>query len=148
MLRVHPVQFLDVEHRARFPHPFQREFFLELLQREDLPLVAGVPAEKSNEVDEGLRGKSPVSVLLDGDVSLAFAQFRSVRIEKKGEVCKQGYLPSEVTVQKYMLRRAREPFFPPDDMRNPHQVVIHHVGQVIRGIAVGFQEDLVVDPVA
>jgi hypothetical protein len=43
---------------------------------------------------------------------------------------------------------AREPFLAPDDVGDTHQVVIHDVCQMVGGIAVGFQEDLVVESVA
>ena len=54
-------------------------------------------------------------------------------------------LPAEAPVQLHVLRQRRQPLLRPDDVGDPHEVVVHHVREVVGGEAVALQEDLVVD---
>ncbi len=44
-----------------------------------------------------------------------------------------------------MLGGTREPLLTPNDMRDPHQMIIHNIGEVIRGITIRLEQHLVVD---
>ena len=46
-----------------------------------------------------------------------------------------------------MLGGGGDPLFGADDVGDLHEVVVDYVGEVVGGVAVGFEEDLVVDVV-
>ena len=81
-------------------------------------------------------------------VAVAFAEFAiAYRFEYQGQVGKFGHgvFPAECLVQQYVEGKGGQPFFAPDDVGDFHQVVIHDVGEVIGGHAVGFVEHFVVE---
>ena len=43
------------------------------------------------------------------------------------------FLPTKSFVEQHMQRQTREPFFTANNVRNLHQMVIHHVGHMVRG---------------
>ena len=55
-----------------------------------------------------------------------------------------GFVPAERLVQKVVLGRAGQVLAAADHMGNAHQVVVHHVGEVVGGHPVAFDQDLVV----
>ncbi len=61
---------------------------------------------------------------------------------------KHGVGPSKGAVEQNMQRGAWEPLFSADHMRNPHVMVVHHVGQVIGRQPIGLHEHLVVQHAA
>ena len=48
-----------------------------------------------------------------------------------------GHLPTKVLIQKLVLGRRVEPLLTANDMRNAHQVIVYHIGQVIGRHAIG-----------
>src|SRR3989339_1137526 len=56
-----------------------------------------------------------------------------------------GHVPAKGLVEHYMLWCRWYPFFGANDMANPHQMVVNHIGQMIGGETVCFQQDLVID---
>ena len=56
-----------------------------------------------------------------------------------------GQLPAEGLVELDVLGQRRDPLLGADDVGDPHQVVVHHVGEVVGGEAVGLEQHLVVD---
>ena len=51
-----------------------------------------------------------------------------------------GRLKAQHTEQLQMDRHRRDPFVPADNMGGAHQMIVHRVGEVIGGDAVGFQQ--------
>ncbi len=53
-------------------------------------------------------------------------------------------LPAERAVELDVLGQRREPLLRADHVGDPHQVIVHHVGEVVGREAVALQQDLVV----
>ena len=58
---------------------------------------------------------------------------------------KRGRLPAKRLVQLHVLGRADDPLLGADDVRDPHQVIVDDVGQVIGRKAIGLEQHLIVD---
>ncbi len=54
-------------------------------------------------------------------------------------------LPAKSFVKQVVFWSGREIFLPADYMRNFHQVVVHHVGKIVGGEAIGFEQHLVIE---
>ena len=54
------------------------------------------------------------------------------------------HLPLERAIELHVLGERRQPLLGADHVGDAHQVVVHHVGQVVGGIAVALEQDLVV----
>ncbi len=55
ILMIEPYTLLIVEFRATLRAMFEREFLNQVVHRHELAVVAGIPAEESEEVDNGFR---------------------------------------------------------------------------------------------
>ena len=51
-----------------------------------------------------------------------------------------GPLPAQLVEELHVHGQGGQPFLPPHHVGDPHQVVVHHVGEVIGGDAVAFQQ--------
>ena len=60
---------------------------------------------------------------------------------------KRGQLPAEGVVEEDVLGGGGDPLLGADDVGDLHEVVVDYVGEVVGGVAVGLEEDLVVDVV-
>ena len=54
-------------------------------------------------------------------------------------------LPTEGLVEPDVFGQRRDPLLGADDVGDPHQVVVDHVGEVVGRVAVGLEQHLVVD---
>ena len=54
------------------------------------------------------------------------------------------HLPAESLVETIVLRRGGQILVASHHMGDAHQMVVHHVGKIIGGIAVGFDQDHIV----
>ena len=104
-----------------------------------------MPAKKCDEVHHCLRRVSFVAIILNGDVALALGKFGAILVEEKGKMRKRRFFPSERAIHEDVFWCRGKPFFATDHVRNFHVMIIDDVGEVIRGKAIGFHEDLVVD---
>jgi hypothetical protein len=138
------IQFLGVKNGRGFGDIVNRKAFDHLLQGHDFPFAARTPAQKRDIVEDGLfkiafgnqvliRG---VSVPLGELVRLVFHHRRAVDIE--------GNLPAEGLVEQVVFGRRGQVFSTPDHMGDAHQMVVHHVGEVVGGHAVGLDQHLIV----
>ncbi len=50
-----------------------------------------------------------------------------------------GDLPAKSLVEQHVPGHAGQPLVGAHDVRDLHEMVVHHVGQVVGGVAVGFQ---------
>ena len=144
MLKIQPIQFFNIEHRPRLSNAIDSEFLDEFLYRKQLTFIAGIPAKERNKIDNGLFEIALRPVLLDRHITLAFAELALVRIQQEREMGVHRNVPSEITIEDDVFRGTWEPFLSPDDMADPHQVVIHDDSEMIRGESVRFQNHLVV----
>ena len=165
---VEPFGLVGIETGTRFDHALQREHLHQLVEREDLLLRAGIPAQESQHVDEGLGiiavlAVAPRDLALGVDpaqrehretepVAIPFRKFAlAVRLEQQRQVreARLRILPAEGLVQQIVQGQGREPLLAADDFGDFHQVVVHDIGQVVGRQFVGtFPQHLVVEGVA
>ena len=145
VLAVQPGELGDVEHRAAERDPLEREGLDELLERELLALVRHRPAHERQVVEQRLREEAGLAVEVEAHRVLALRDLRAVGVAQQRQVAEDRRLPAEALVEPRVLRQRREPLLGADHVRDAHQVVVDHVGQVVGRKAVALQQDLVVD---
>ena len=75
---------------------------------------------------------------------MAFAELMGRIPHDGGAVDILGDLPAEGLVQQVVLGGGGKVFVAADDMGDAHGVVVHHVGKVVGGHAVAFNQDLII----
>ncbi len=105
---------------------------------------SGVPSQESNKVDHGFFEVAFLNIVFGGHVALAFAEFAAVGVEEQREVSKLGCVPPEGFVEPQVFWSGRQPFFAANHVGDFHFVVVHYVGEVVSGEAVGLNQHLVV----
>ena len=68
-----------------------------------------------------------------------------VWVAEQGEVTKLWHIPTKILIKQLMLWCRREPLLAPDHVRDPHQVIIDNICEVIRGQTVGLHQYLHID---
>ena len=163
---VEPFAFFVVEFGSALAAFFEREELDELVHRQNLLVVAGVPAQQGEEIDHSLGQVARLAVArrhfarlgvvpFEGEygesqpVAVAFAQFPfSVGFQQQGQVGKAGHrvFPAEGPVEQDVQRGRGQPLFTANHVRDEHQVIVDDIGQVVGGQVVGrFVEHLVVE---
>ena len=148
ILMVEPDTFLIVELRAALRALGDVEDLHQFVEREDLLLGAGVPAQQREEVDDGLGEVAALAIAarhltrlgvvpLQGEhgeaeaVAVALRQLAlALGLEQQRKVGKTRHrvLPAKGAVKQHMQRRTRQPLLTADDVGDLHQVVIDDVG--------------------
>ena len=113
-------------------------------KRELLALVGHRPAHEREVVEERLREEAGAAVEVQAHRVLALRDLRAVGVAQQRQVAEDGRLPAEALVEPHVLRQRREPLLGADHVRDAHQVVVDHVGEVIGRKAVALEQDLVV----
>ena len=144
VLPVQPLQLLDVEDRSPERDALERERLDELLERELLALVGHGPAHEGEVVEHRLREVARAPVEVEAHRVLALRDLRAVGVAQQRQVAEDRLLPAEAPVELHVLRQRRQPLLRPDDVGDAHEVVVHHVREVVGGEAVALQQDLVV----
>ena len=137
----------------------------KLVHRHEFLVIARIPAQQGQEVDDSLgqiaglpiagRDFARLGVMpLQGEyreteaVAVALAQFSvTLRLQQQRQMGKGRHriFPTERPVEQHMQRSGRQPLLATDDVRNFHQMVVHDVGQVIGREFVGrLVKDLVI----
>ena len=163
VLLLEPLRLVWVEAGAAFDHAVQGELLGGLLSREKFAFVAGVPPQHEEHVHEGFwyvpllpvprPGVAALGVgPMGGEhrepacVAIPLAELAvAVGFEDQRQVREHRVIPSKRAVQQHVQRGTWQPFFPADDVRNAHVMVVDHVGQVVRGKAVRLHQNLVVE---
>src|SRR5699024_1480299 len=107
-----------------------------------LPL--GGPAQQGHIVQDGLGEISLGLQILIGGVPVALGHLVVGVPHDGGAVDVGGHLPAEGLVEQVVLGGGGQVLAAPDHVGNAHQVVVHHVGEVVGGQAVPLDEHLVV----
>ncbi len=147
VLLVHPEQLLGVEDRGRGADALERELPLHLLAREDLAVASGRPAEKRQEVEEGLGEDALVAPLLDGGRAVPLGELLAVRAEDHPQVGELRNGSAERPEQGDVLGRVGEVIVAADDVADPHLGVVHADAEVVERVAVRAHEHEVVQRV-
>jgi hypothetical protein len=143
---VQPLELGDVERGWVAGDPLEREPLDQLPHREDgRPVVEG-PTKQRQIVQERLRQEPLVSVSRDRYIAPPLRQRTTVGRHEKGQVREYGPLGrAESLADHDLARRRRHQILAPDDVRDPHQQVVHSDGQLVRRTSVRTQDDEVLD---
>ena len=141
VLAVVPFQFLIVEHRRRLVQFFDAEERGQFLQAEDVAPVLVGAAEVRHVVDQRLGQVAGLAELVHAGGAVALGQLVAVLAEHHGQVAELGLLPPEGVVHDLVQRRGRYPLLRAHHVGYLHEVVVNHVGQVVGGESVRFEED-------
>jgi len=115
-----------------------------LVQREDLLLALGCPAQQQQIVQHGGGQIALRHEVLIAGIAVALRQL-VLRVLHDGRAMDvDGLLPAESIVQQVVLRRRGQILAAADDMGNAHQVVVHDVRKVVGRHTVGLDQNLVV----
>ena len=153
ILMVEPDALLVIELGTRLGATAYIESLHQLVEGEKLLLGAGIPAQQSQEIDDGLgeittlaetgRNLPRLGVCpLQGEyretqaVAITLAKLSlSLGLEQQRQMGEAGHgvLPTESPVKQHMKRGGGQPLLTADDMGNLHQVVIDYIGQMIGG---------------
>ena len=149
VLTVHPEQLLRVEDSARsLVDVGEVEELCCFVPRDDLAVVAGVPSEKGEEVEERGRDDAEVAILLGRVAPFALRKPLAVAAQNQWQMREHRHFGAECAEQHDVLGRVREVIVAARDVRDVHVDVVDDDGEVIRRIAVGAQEHEVVDQIA
>ena len=144
VLGVHPAQLLDVEDRGGLGEPLQREGLHQLGEREELAVVAGVPADQGDVVEQRLLEVTLFDEVAVVGVAVALGELAVLVLHDRGQVDVDRLLPAKGLVEQVVLGRGGEVLVAAQHVGDAHGVVVDDVGEVIGGHAVGLDEDVVV----
>ena len=114
------------------------------LKRENFLLALGGPAQQQQIVQHSGRQVAFGHQVLIAGVAIALGQLILGVLHNRRAVDVDGLFPAESLVQQVVLGGGGQILAAADDVGNAHQVVIHHVGEVVGGHAVGLNQNLVV----
>ena len=91
--------------------------------------------------------KTGVTVVTERGGILALGQLRLVLVvvTQKRQVTKNRRFPTEILVKLDVLGNRADPLLAADDVRDPHQMIVHYDREMVGGKPVGFKDDLIVD---
>ena len=115
-----------------------------LVQRENLLLALGCPAQQQQIVQHGGGQIALRHEVLIAGIAVALRQLVLRVLHDGRAVDVDGLLPAERIVQQVVLRRRGQILAAADDMGNAHQVVVHDVRKVVGRHTVGLDQNLVV----
>ena len=137
-------QLLDVEDRRGLGNAGHIERFRQLGDRIDFPLAAGRPAEERHVVHDRFREIALRDKVLIRRVAVALGHF-VVRVAHDGRAVDiLGDVPAETLVEKIVLRGTRKILAAADNVRDAHEMVVHHVRKVVGRKSVALDQHLIV----
>ena len=144
MLRIDCLQLQRIENGRRLGNAGQVKFSDQLRQGIDLVFPLGRPAQQGDVIDHRLRQEALGDQILEGSVPVPLGQLVVGVLHHRGAVDVMGHLPAERLVQQIVLGGAGQILVAPYHMGDAHGMIVHHVGKIVGGHAVGLDEDLVV----
>ena len=137
----------------------------QLVQGKQFLLRAGVPSQKSEEIDDSLREIAILTIATRGlarfrvcpsqgehrepqTVTITFRQLTfTIWLQQQRQMCELGHgvFPAKSAIQHHMQRSRRQPLLTTDNMRNFHQVIVNNICQMIgRQLVSTFVKHLVI----
>ena len=116
----------------------------QFIQRKDLAIILRAPSQQCHIVDNCLGNKSLVDQILEGSMSTSLRQLLVVLIGDQRQMDVYRYLPAESIIQTHILRGGGQIFVASYHMCDIHGMVIYHVGKIVSRIAVGFDQDHII----
>ena len=141
---VHPAQLHHVEHGRALGDTVIIKFLYQLLQCEHLLVGLRRPAQKGHKIHHSLRQEALVHQILKGGMAAALGKLLVVFVRDQRTVNIDRYLPAKGVIETVILRGGGQVFISPYHVGDSHQMVVHHIGKVIGGKAIGLDQDHVV----
>ena len=120
------------------------KLFDQFIKRENLAIILRAPSQQCHIVDNCLCNESLIDQILEGSMSASLRQLFMVLIGNQRQMNIYGYLPAESFVQTYILRGGGQIFVASYYMSDIHGMVIYHVSKIVSWIAVGFDQDHII----
>ena len=137
-------QLQRVKNRRGFGNTRGVPDFDHLIQRENLLLTLGRPAQQQQIVQHGGGQVALGNQILVAGIAVALAQLVLRVLHNGRAVDVDGLFPAECLIQQVVLGRAGKILAAADNVGDAHQVVVHDVGKVVGGHTVGLDQNLVV----
>ena len=145
VLAIHPAQLLHVEDRRALRDTVIVELLDEVLERHDLVVVLRRPAEEGDEVHDCLGHEALIDEILEGGMTGTLAELLMVLIGDERAVHILRNLPAEGLIETIVLRARAQVLVAANDMGDAHQMIVDDIGEIIGRIAVGLDEDHVIE---
>ena len=123
------------------------EHLHQLIHGEEFPIVTGIPAHQHQIIDQRFGQVALFHKVGIVGISVPLAQLMMSIPHNGRQVDVLGYVPTKGLVQQVVLRGGRQVFHAPHHVRDTHQMVVNHVGEIVGGHAVLLNEHHVVQGV-
>ena len=144
---VEPRQLVIVKDGRRLADAAHIKRLFQLGKGKDLPVVLGTPAEQRDIVDDRLRQIALVDQIIKAGGAVALAQLGDVAVRvlahDQGQVDVGRNLPAEGFIEEVVFGRGAQILAAAHHMGDAHGVVVDDVRKIVGGIAVGLDEDLI-----
>ena len=145
ILGIDPVELFGVEGRRVLGNAVERELTGQNIARDDRGLAVERPAEQRQVVNERVGQVAGVAVLLHRGGAVAFGELLAVGTQDHGDVGERGNGGAEGLVNHDLARGVGQMVVAADDMGDLHHGVVDDGREVIRGRAIGAEDDEVVE---
>ena len=145
VLGIDPVELLGVEGRRVLGDAVERKLAGQDVARDDRGLAVERPAEQRQVVDEGVGKVAGVAVLLHRSCAVALGELLTVGAQDHGDVGERGHGRAEGLVDHDLARGVGQVVVAADDMGDLHHGVVDDGREVVRGRAIGAEDDKVVE---
>ena len=145
VLAIHPAQLLHVEDRRALRDTVIVELLDEVLEGHDLLVILRRPAEEGNEVHDGLGHEALIDQVLEGGMTGTLAELLVIFIRNQRTVHILRNLPAEGLIETIVLRARAQILVATNDVGDAHQMIVDDIGEIIGRIAVGLDEDHVIE---
>ena len=137
-------QLLGVEDGGGLADARHVKLLSQFLQGEDFVFSLGSPAQQGDVVHHRFGEVALGNQIFKGSVPVALRELVGGVLHHRGAVDVHRDVPAEGLIQQVVLGGGGKVLVAPDDMGDAHGVVVHHVGEVVGGHAVGLNQNLVV----
>ena len=145
VLGVDPIELLGIEGRRVLGDAVERELAGQDIARDDRGLAVERPAKQRQVVDEGVGKVTGVAVLLHRSCAVALGELLTVGAQDHGDVGERGHGRAEGLVDHDLARGVGQVVVAADDMGDLHHGVVDDGREVVRGRAIGAEDDKVVE---
>ncbi len=128
---IEPAQFLEVELGLHVSHLAEVEHPDRLVEGHDLVLLARVPTQEDQVIDQRAGEIAFLPVFLDRDPAVPLAELGAVLAEDKRHVPETGRDDPEGLVEEDLLRGIGDVVVPAQDMGDAQLGIVDDAGEVI-----------------
>ena len=128
---IEPRQLLHVEDTGRFVDTVDVERLHQFVKGEEFAVVAGIPADQRQIIDDGFDQIALVHIVGEVRVAVALGQLMLRIAHDRRHVDILRNLPAERLIEQVILRRRGQVLHAAHDVGDAHQVVVDDVGEVV-----------------